>query len=203
MRNRDKYNDEPLKAALNAYNEDCDLLREYAPAFWDWLDMDAREPNSVAVRGCFYTPLELEANVERNTPRNITGYVLEYLRENGEWYASEVDTGFDNEETNVWRNGNEGISDDWFNNEVTVGYFPELGDCWLVDSCDWESRLGVAFDKRTTPIEKPSADGMWTGETPEGDKWRVRRIVIGGEISEKAKAFFRRNPDARIIHKVK
>lgn len=201
MNNKEHFNDKPLKDALAKY--EADLKAGSHCGFADWLNTAFVDlAKGAFVRGRFYPYDETAAKIAKMESRKVTGYLLEWQNEKGEWYGSEFqpEKGTD---SNLWCNDfMKDATDDWYENEVGIGFFKELPTAWFNDSCDWDYRLGVDFDSRTTPEKNPKEDGVWEGLTKggcaeEGDPWRVRKITINGTLSDKVRAFLRRNPDVR------
>lgn len=142
-----------------------------------------------------------ESFIQKMAKARLTGYLLEYEGKDGTWTPSEFDC---YEDANMWDlpKGSaemEKAADDYFNGEISIGFFKALGkDVWMVSSCDWMSRLGVDFDGRSTPLHSAADCTEWTGESlTDGDKWRVRKITISGEMSDKAQEFFRTHPNVK------
>lgn len=193
MTNDEYFNDKPMKEAIAKWRTDCN--NGYGGDIAEWLN----EPffdysKGKFVRGRFFTYEEVEEKIRRMESMNVTGYLLEWKNEKGEWFGSEFDPGTD---SNLWLNDTmKEATDDWYANEISVGFFKALGDAWFSSSDDWDFRLGVICDFLREPI-----DGIWEGVTSggcgsDGDPWRVRKVTIKGELSDKAKEFIRRNPDA-------
>ena len=200
--NREIYNDKPLKEAIEKYEE---LLNEgYGVPFWEWLDSAYIDPSKGRfVRSLFFSNDEIEEKIWEMEALEVEGYLLEWKNsETNEWYGSEF-CPVKGAEGNIWTyDWYESVREDWYNHDIQVGYFKELGEeTWFNCSCDWGFRLGVAFDHRFTPHENPKEDNVWEGLThggcgpSDGEPWRVRKITIKGTLSEKAKEFLRRNPD--------
>lgn len=133
----------------------------------------------------------------------VEGYLLEWKNsETKEWFGSEFCPA-KGAEGNIWTDDwYESVRMDWFDHDIQEGYFKELGEePWFNCSSDWDFRLGVAFDHRTTPHENPKENNVWEGFAnggcgpSDGEPWRVSKITIKGTLSDKAKEFFRRNPD--------
>lgn len=200
MNNKEHFNDKPLKDALAKY--EADLKAGSHCGFADWLNTAFVDLTKGAfVRGRFYPYDETAAKIAKMESRKVTGYLLEWQNEKGEWYGSEFEPVNGGAEGNRHSLGDE-VSDEWLSDEVMLGFFKELPETWFGDSCDWDYRLGVDFDSRTTPEKNPKEDGVWEGLTKggcaeEGAPWRVRKITINGTLSDKARAFLRRNPDVR------
>lgn len=144
-----------------------------------------------------------EELVKKFAESRITGFLLEY-EDGGTWVASEFDCYEDSPMWEIKRSAElEKASDTYFRDEVSIGFFKELGaNVWMVSSCDWMSRLGVDFDGRVTPLHSADDCKEWSGNCIDESapayggfqKWRVRKITVGGELSDKAKNFFRTNP---------
>ena len=201
MTNDEYFNDKPMKEAIAKWRSDC--ANGYSGDMQDWLDHEYMDfTKGKIVRGQFYPFDATEEKIRKIESAKVTGYALEWKSDTtGEWFASEF-VPVKGSYTNRHDLG-EAVSDDWFDNEVEVGFFKELPEAWLGYSDDWDYRLGVDFNADTTPIENPSIDGIWEGVTSRenggvgtnGEPWRVRKVTIGGELSDKAKEFIRRNPD--------
>lgn len=201
MTNKEHYIDMPLRVAMAAYYK-ADELSGHRLAFFDWLDLEAfKDGHNYAWdedRAKFVDVDGLLAQLDN--PKPVTGYLLEFHNKNtDEWVPSEFDCGW---HPSLYGNGKEGESDDWDDHDTQVGFFPELGDVWLSSSDDWDFRLGADFNASTTPKQFDSPIGVWGGEinknewrgNAEEDLWRVRKITIGGGLSETAKEFFRNHP---------
>lgn len=136
-------------------------------------------------------------------PGHCWAYVLEFSQDNGAtWAASEIDDGSGDGKNgnNYWEIGN------WFGEDLQVGWFADYPGAWLCSSCDWSDRLGVDFDARYTPTERPSPVGVWGGVTdPEiyGGEilWRVRRVRISCALGERQREWIMANPTARWVPK--
>lgn len=190
--NKEFFGDVSLNSALAKYEED--VSHGLSLPFWDWLDSTYMDLSmGKLVRGVFYSYGEIEDKIRRMESMSVTGYLLEWKNEKGEWFGSEFDPGTD---SNLWLNDTmKEANDDWYDNEISVGFFKALGDAWFSSSDDWDFRLGVICDFLREPI-----DGVWEGVTSggcgsDGEPWRVRKVTIKGELSDKAKEFIRRNPD--------
>ena len=202
MTNDEYFNDKPMKEAIAKYRADCE--KGYNGDVQDWLNAPFFDfTKGKIVRGRFFSNEEIEEKIRKMESVMVTGYLLEWKDEKtGEWFGSEFDPekGTD---TNFWlAKAMEAACDDWFENEVEVGFFKALSDVWFSSSCDWDFRLGAQFNAETTPKKEPKDNGIWEGLTSreggvgsEGEPWRVRKITIGGTLSDKAKEFIRRNPD--------
>lgn len=202
MKNKEHFNDLPLHTALAKYEEDLKSGLDYDWSAWlevPFVDLSKGK----VVRGRFYTFDGIEEKIRKMESVTVTGYLLEWKNEKGEWFSSEFDPekGTD---TNFWLNkAMEAACDDWFANEVQVGFFKAISDGWFSSSCDWDFRLGVQFNSEVTPKKEPKDNGIWEGLTSRenggvgsvGEPWRVRKMTISGELSDKAKEFIRRNPD--------
>jgi len=195
--NREYYGNKPLEEALGKYAEDQDHGYDYP--FWDWLDCRFMDfTKGMFVRGDYYTYEDAEACLRKLDSLEVTGYLLEYLGDDDKWKGSE----FVPEQGgggNLWGlDYMETARRDWEKSDTQVGYFKELPDVWFSEAEDWDYRLGVDFHPSYTPKERPSPISVWGGvSTIDGGLWRVRKITIKGELSNKAKEFFRRNPDVR------
>lgn len=194
MTNDEYFNDKPMKEAIAKWRADCN--NGYGGDIAEWLN----EPffdNSKGkfVRGRFFTYEEVEEKIRKMESMKVTGFLLEWKDEKGGWFASEFEP-MKGSGTNRYIIGDE-VSDDWFDHEVNVGFFKELSGAWLGTADDWDFRLGVDFDCRKANETKGE---VWEGKTKggcnvDGDPWRIRKVTIGGELSEKAKEYIRRNPD--------
>ena len=198
MTNDEYFNDKPMKEAIAKWRLDC--ANGYNGGVVDWLNAPyINLEKGKIVRGVFYSHAEIDEKIRQMEALMVTGYLLEWKDEKtGEWFGSEFEpvNGSGSNKYVI----SESIADDWFDNEVEVGFFVELGDTWLGTSDDWDFRLGVSFDSDKTPTEDPREDGVWEGEAhgecrDDGAPWRVRKVTIKGTLSDKAKAFIRRNPD--------
>ena len=187
MTNMKHYENLPLVEAWKKYNYEYDnRLIDGCVDFTQWLVEHE------------YNDLSFERLLAAYQYKPVTGYLLEFLTNDGEWVATEFDCGwypdvFDRDE----------LFDVWDGDGVQVGFYPALGkDVWLSSSDDWDSRLGVDFDASTTPKNFSSPIDTWGGEINEngnkenGDLWRVRKVTVSGAWSENAKRFFRRYPNA-------
>ena len=195
MKNKEHFNDLPLHTALAKYEEDLKSGLDYDWSAWlevPFVDLSKGK----VVRGRFYTFDEIEEKIRKMESLQVTGYLLEWRKdEKGAWLSSEFEPLKGGSGGNRHDLG-DAVSDDWFDNDIAIGFFKELPDTWLGDSDDWDFRLGVAFDSRTTPTEGPKADGTWEGVSVDmGEPWRVRKVTIDGALSDKAKDYIRRNPD--------
>ena len=203
MTNDEYFNDKPMKEAIAKWRSDCE--NGYCGDVNDWLSDEFMDlENGKIVRGSYYSNEEIENKIRKMESVMVTGYLLEWKDEKTrEWFGSEFDPekGTD---TNFWlNNAMEAACDDWFANDVSVGFFKALPDAWFSSSCDWDYRLGAQFNAEFTPKEEPKDNGIWEGVTSrvnggvgsEGEPWRVRKVTISGELSNKAKEFIRRNPD--------
>lgn len=203
MTNDEYFNDKPMKEAIAKWRSDC--ANGYSGDMQDWLGTDYMDfQKGKIVRGQFYPFDATEEKIRKMESVKVTGYLLEWKNEKGEWFSSEFDPEKGGTDTNFWLNkAMEAACDDWFDNEVQVGFFKALSDGWFSSSCDWDFRLGVQFNAEVTPKNEPKENGIWEGLTSrenggvgsEGEPWRVRKVTIGGELSDKAKEFIRRNPD--------
>ena len=196
--NKEFFGDVSLNSALAKYEED--VGHGLSLPFWDWLDSTYMDLSmGKLVRGVFYSYGEIEDKIRRMESMSVTGYLLEWKDEKtGAWFGSEFEPelGSGTNKHDVGRD----VVDDWFDNDVEVGFFRDLGDTWLGTADDWGYRLGVDFDCAKTPTETPSEDNVWVGTATgecrnDGAPWRVRKVTIKGELSDKAKEFIRRNPD--------
>ena len=198
MKNKEHFNDLPLHAALAKYDEDLKSGLDYD---WSaWLEVPFADfSKGKVVRGRFFTHEQIEEKIRKMDSRKVTGFLLEWKDEKtGEWFGSEFEPEHGSGDSR-YLIGDE-VSDDWFDNEIEVGFFKELPNVWFGNAEDWDFRLGVDFDCYKTPEESAEGCTVWEGTTKggcntEGEPWRVRKITIGGELSEKAKEFIRRNPD--------
>lgn len=201
--NKEYFGNETLNAALDKYNKD--LADGYDTDWSAWLDSAYIDfTMGKMVRGTFYTYEGIEEKIRKMEALDVTGYLLEFKNKKGEWRGCEFEP-IGGMESNLWRgcldhSDMEKANDEWYNNDTQVGFFTELGDTWISSSDDWDFRLGVAFDSRTTPTENPKEDGVWEGLTEggcstNGEPWRVRKVTVKGTLSNTAKEFFRRNPD--------
>lgn len=204
MTNKEKYGNETLNTAIAAYNNDCNLLGDDAPAFWDWMDCTAHSADAIVCRGSFYTPAEIEQKIAEMEARKVTGYLLEWKKESkDEWSGSEFDVLAD---SNLWDSRYDHPAyDDWAIHETQIGFFAALPNVWLMGSDDWAFRLGVTFDARYVEMYPQKSEGVWEGFSTNDTSsyWRVRKVTIDGTLSETAKAFFRRNPDVWMDYKAK
>ena len=195
MTNKEYYGDKTLNEAISKYEQD---LANGLDTDWSvWLNISFIDSTKGRfVRGKFFTEQDIEEKIRKMESLEVTGYLLEWKDEQGNWFNSEFEPekGTD---SNLWLNtARQDATDDWYENEVSVGFFKALGGAWFASSSDWDYRLGVDFN----PTENPKADGVWEGLTKggcveDGLPWRVRKVSIKGELSDKAKEFFRRNPD--------
>ena len=199
MKNREYFGNKTLNEAIAKY--ESDLAYGWDCDWSAWLESSYADlAKGRFSRGAFYAQEDTEEKIRKMEAVEVTGYLLKWQNKAGQWFASEFDPekGTD---SNIWCNDSmREACNDWFDNEVFVGFFKELGEAWFESSDDWDFRLGVDFDARTTPTENPKADGIWEGiAAPErgfgGEHWRVRKVTIKGELSDNAKAFMRRNPD--------
>ena len=204
MTNDEYFNDKPMKEAIAKWRSDC--ANGYSGDMQDWLDTDYMDfEKGKIVRGQFYPFDATEEKIRKMESVIVTGYLLEWKSyPTGEWFSSEFDPEKGGTDTNFWlNNAMEAACDDWFDNEVQVGFFKALSGGWFSSSCDWDFRLGVQFNAEVTPKNEPKENGIWEGLTSrenggvgsEGEPWRVRKVTISGELSDKAKEFIRRNPD--------
>lgn len=199
MKNIEYFGNKTLNEAIAKYESD---LRTGADIDWSaWLESSYADlDKGMLIRGAFHSYKDIEEKIRKMESVEVTGYLLEWKGKNGQWVPSEFDPekGTD---SNLWCNDSmRKACDDWFDHDVTVGFFKELESVWFESSDDWGFRLGVDFDARTTPKENPKADGIWEGVAEEGkglggELWRVRKVTIKGELSDNAKDFMRRNPD--------
>lgn len=196
MTNTDKFN---LTAAFAKYREDCRVLNDEAPTFEEWAEMAFVDENVIINQGCVFSKADIEKRLADFESRTFEGYLLEFMMPDGSWSPYEVDAQgefkFHCDVDSIW--------DEYINAEICVGFFKELGSSvWNMESDSWADRLEVDFDARTTPIETPSAEGVWEGKLiyeerrPYGlpIKWRVRRIKFKGTLSDKARKFLMENP---------
>ena len=198
MTNDEYFNEKPMKEAIAKWRLDCS--NGYNGDMQDWLNNDYMDfEKGKIVRGQFYPFDATEEKIRKMESLMVTGFLLEWKDEKtGEWFGSEFEP-VGGSGDNRYLIGDK-VSDDWFDNEVEVGFFVELGDAWLGTADDWDFRLGVDFDCRKTPAENPNENETWEGEAhgecrDDGAPWRVRKVTIKGTLSDKAKAFIRRNPD--------
>ena len=197
MTNDEYFNDKPMKEAIAKWRSDCE--NGYCGDVQDWLSdefMDLEKGKIVG--GRFFSNEEIEEKIRNLESLKVTGYLLELKNEDGEWFGSEFEPE-NGSGTNKHRLGDP-VLDDWFNNDIAVGFFKELGEAWLGSCDDWDFRLGVDFDCYRMPEEQPNESNVWEGRTKggcntDGEPWRVRKITIDGTLSDKAKEFIRRNPD--------
>lgn len=194
MTNDEYFNDKPMKEAIAKWRSDCE--NGYCGDVQDWLSAEFMDlAKGKIVRGSYYSNEEIEEKIRKMESVKVTGFLLEWQNESGTWFGSEFhpEKGTD---SNLWCNNSmKDANDDWYKNEVTIGFFKELPTAWFEDSCDWYDRLGVDFDARTTPTDRPSPIDTWGDANERGELWRVRKITIDGTLSDKAKEFIRRNPD--------
>jgi len=202
MTNDEYFNDKPMKEAIAKWRSDCE--NGYCGDVQDWLSDEFMDlEKGKIVRGSYYSNEEIEEKIRKMESVMVTGYLLEWKNEKGEWFSSEFDPekGTD---TNFWLNkAMEAACDDWFANDVQVGFFKALPDVWFSSSCDWDYRLGAQFNAEVTPKNEPKDNGIWEGLTSSanggcgsnGEPWRVRKMTFGGALSDNAKEFIRRNPD--------
>ena len=189
-----------------AIEELYSLAKELECGDGEWIREDLGFADTAAKEIARKVEFELnslgEKRVEEISNRKVAGYLLEF-RVNGEWTPYEFAAIV---ETNIWDRYHDGASADWFKKEMDWNIYAELekmGHVNLSESDDWEFRLGVGFDARTTPKEDPHECGIWGGEPNEnaaggfkvGDLWRVSKKVIDGTLTEKAKDFFKKHPD--------
>ena len=198
MTNNEYFNDKPMKEAIAKWRSDCE--NGYYGDVQDWLGDEFMDfTKGKIVRGRFFSNEEIEEKIRNLESLKVTGFLLEWKNEKtGEWFGSEFEPE-NGSGTNKHSLGNP-VLDDWFNNDIAVGFFKELGEAWLGTSDDWDFRLGVDFDCHRTPEAQPNESNVWEGRTKggcntDGEPWRVRKITIDGVLSDKAKAFIRRNPD--------
>lgn len=195
MNNREYFWDKPLREANEKFNKDTELGIEVP--FDEWFDLDYIDlEKGKIVRGRFFSHEEIEEKIRKMEDREVTGYLLEWQKKDGSWVGSEFDP--ITTDSNLWLNDDvQDACDDWHDHEVAMGYFKELPNVWFESSDDWDFRLGVDFDSRSTPQTNPSPVDIWGGVSKEcnGDLWRVRKVTIKGTLSDNAKEFFRRNPD--------
>ena len=198
--NYDYYESRCLADAKEAYHEEC--KRGYPFGFDKWLDSRFVPPvheGHYIENGDFVSVEKANALINRIEAGTVTGYLLEFQDNDGNWIGREFDPDYD---TNLWNLGDE-ICGDFIDNDTQVGFFTALGDVWLSKSDDWFSRLGVNFYARDTPIQDPHESGIWGGVITEecvnsNELWRVRKVTIPAKMSEKAKAFFRKYPEVEM-----
>ena len=197
MTNDEYFNDKPMKEAIAKWRSDC--ANGYCGDVQDWLGDEFMDfEKGKIVRGRFFSNEEIEEKIRNLESLKVTGFLLEWKNEKGEWFGSEFEPE-NGSASNRHRLGDE-VSDDWLDNEVNVGFFKALGKEWFGTADDWDFRLGVDFDCYRTPEALPNESNVWEGRTKggcntDGEPWRVRKITIDGALSDKAKAFIRRNPD--------
>ena len=197
MTNDEYFNEKPMKEAIAKWRADCE--NGYHGDVQDWLNETYMDlDKGKMVRGTFYSNDEIEEKIRKMESLTVTGYLLEWKNEKGEWFGSEFEpkNGSGTNKHDI----SELVVNDWFDNEIEVGFFTELGDAWLGTADDWDFRLGVDFDCAKTPVDSPNENNVWEGTANgdclnNGDPWRVRKVTIKGTLSDKAKAFIRRNPD--------
>ena len=196
MTNSEKFN---LSAAFAKYRVDSREFNDEAPTFEEWAEKEFLDENAIISEGCVFSNADIEKRLADFESRTFEGYLLEFKMLDGSWRPSEVDTLGEFEFHCVC----ESVWNEYFNDEIFIGFFKELGNLvWSMASDSWVDRLGVDFDSRTTPIEKPSAEGEWEGEQIEDEwrsfsvptSWRVRRIKFKGTLSDKARKFLKENP---------
>lgn len=198
MTNDEYFNEKPMKEAIAKWREDCE--KGFCGDIEDWLETPFMDfSKGKLVRGRFFTHEQIEEKIRKMENRKVTGYLLEWKDEKGNWFGSEFEPENVSDDSNRHDLG-DGVSADWFDNDVCVGFFKELPEVWLSSSDDWDFRLGVDFNAETTPVSSPSESGVWDGVSNggcgnDGDPWRVRKVTVGGSLSDTAKEFFRRNPD--------
>lgn len=192
--NKEHYGPLPLTEALAKHIEDYEkgLLLN----FEQWLEHEYLDPsvNYRIYKGKCYLEEDVLEKIRQFEQSEVVGYLLEWQTKDGGWMASEFDP--INLKSTYWgRWDDQDAIDDWFDHEVEVGFFADLPNAWYCGSDDWDDRLGVDFDSRTTPHAKPSPIDVWGGvSSNDGQLWRVRKVKISGKLSENAKAFFLRNP---------
>lgn len=203
--NYDYYESGYLADAKKAYHEEC--KRGYPFRFDEWLDatfVSSVDEGYYTENGDFVSVGKANAFINGIEAGTVTGYLLEFHDNDGNWVGYEFDPDYS---TNLW-----GLRDEivgyFVDNDTQVGFFTALGDVWLSKSDDWGSRLGVDFDARETPIQDPHESGIWGGVTTEeggnsNELWRVRKVTIPAKMSEKAKAFFRKYPEAEMTFNCK
>lgn len=180
-------------------NTDEFTLTDALAKFKEWAEMVFVDEDAIISQGCVFSKADIEKRLADFESRTFEGYLLEFKMRNGSWSPYEVDTQgefkFHCDDDTIW--------DEYINAEICVGFFKELGDfVWNMESDSWADRLEVDFDARTTPIETPSAEGVWEGELINEElrsyglptMWRVRRIKFKGTLSDKARNFLMENP---------
>jgi hypothetical protein len=206
MTNKEYYGCKTLNEALAKFQADNDLGIANC-GFRHWLNCEWHDPAATGrvIRGKFYTDADIEAKIRAMESKPVTGYLLEFKRASDEDYKpSEFATAM---RTNRYAPTFDGQAEteDWYNDEVWVGYFADLPDVWLDDGDTWDERCGVDFDVRKTPVEKPSPNGTWEGVCVDGcwkepTKWRVRKVMVNGRLSDKARRYFRKFPHITMEH---
>ena len=206
MTNREFYGRKTLEEALGKFQADNDLGIANI-GFRNWLNAEWHDPASVGrvIRGKFYTDADIDAKIRAMESKPVTGYLLEFKRSGDEDFKpSEFATAM---RTNRYASTFDGQaeSEDWYNDEVWVGYFADMPDVWLDDGDTWDERCGVDFDVRKTPVEKPSPNGTWEGDCVGGcwstpTKWRVRKMMVNGRLSDNARRYFRKFPHITMEH---
>lgn len=197
--NHEIYNSTPMSEVLEAYDREHN--RGFRGDFVTWLEQEHIDP---ALKGKYigtsfyaYADSFVETKIREMEEKVVKGYLLEfYDKDNGKWEPSEIDVDTD---SNMWRDNQlaEALNM-WFDEEVCIGFFTAFPSAWFMSSDDWDFRLGVDFDARYTPTEKPSPNKVWYGE-PKGT-WRVRYVEFKGTLSEKAKDLIRKNPALKFAY---
>ena len=209
MTNKEFYNRKPLCDALAKFTADSDI--GLAPnGFRAWLEAAWHDPTESGrmVRGKWYTDAAIDAKIREMESKPVTGYLLEFKAEGeADYKPSEFATAMiSNYYTKLFDGQPE--QDEWYFGEIVVGYFADMPAVWLDDGTTWGERCGVDFDPRTTPIKEPSANGTWAGECAKGTwltptKWRVRKTMVNGRLSDRARQYFRKFPNIYMKHEEK
>lgn len=198
MKNLEYYNEKPLREAMAKYDEDFNLGADQL-SFYDWLDSIWRDPS----KNMKWINHELTDMDEYLAEREkmlcsgeVTGYLLELRKkEDGVWEKSEFDVC---EDSNIWGDGE--LSTEFLEKEIHFGFYSALpADVMVMSSDDWDYRLGVDFDARcAVDIDRKIWGGIVTSrEVGEAyDLWRVTKITIPAEMSDRAKAYFREHLEA-------
>lgn len=206
MTNKEQFKNLTLADALARFHADCDM--GLAETFEGWLEGEYNNPaeHGRLVRGKWYTEAAIECKIVEMEIPKVTGYLLEFKQEGARDFSpSEFATAC---RTNRYDDCFDGKAEqeDWWQDEVFVGYFESLPKyVWLDDGDTWLERCGVDFSPDTTPKEKPNPEGVWEGDCEGGcfihpTKWRVRKIEIEGTLSDKARAYYRKHPNIWMRH---
>lgn len=137
------------------------------------------------------------------SPGYCWAYLLEFSSDGGDtWAASEIDdgSGEGGDNNNYWE------CPRWYDDDLQIGWFAECPSAWLCSSCDWDGRLGVDFDARITPQERPSPVGIWGGVTNReiyGEEvlWRVRKVLLSCRLGDRQDEWVKAHPEVRWMPK--